>query len=225
MKRIALFVFNGDPMCFIHVLLNAKAWNDHGHEVKIIIEGTATTLVPEVAKEDNPLHKLWETCRKDGLVAGACRACSQKLGVVDGIKSQDLDLLDGIAGHPSMVQYQEEMAHAMKLYDYIHYHGNKVTIMAIDQPQTEYESLLAICEKTLSHEKFVTRLINELVDLAKSENDTNTESFLQWYVKEQVEEEESAQNLVNKVKSAGNNREALSAIDTEMAGRVFRPPA
>jgi len=108
MKRIALFVFNGDPMCFIHVLLNAKAWNDHGHEVKIIIEGTATTLVPEVAKEDNPLHKLWEACRKDGLVAGACRACSQKLGVADGIKSQDLDLLEGIAGHPGMVQYQED---------------------------------------------------------------------------------------------------------------------
>jgi len=101
-------VFNGDPMCFIHVLLNAKDWNDHGHEVSIIVEGTATKLVPELANEDNPMHKLWEKAKKDGLVAGACRACSQKLSVMDDIKSQGIDLLEGIAGHPSMVQYQEK---------------------------------------------------------------------------------------------------------------------
>ena len=108
MKKTALFVFNGDPMCFIHVLLNAKDWSDHGHEVKIIIEGTATKLVPELAKEDNPMHKLWEKSKKDGLVAGACRACSQKLDVMDGIQSQGIDFLEGVAGHPSMVKYQED---------------------------------------------------------------------------------------------------------------------
>lgn len=108
MKKIALFVFNGDPMCFIHVLLNAKGWNDHGHEVKIIVEGTATKLVPELAKEENPMHKLWEKAKENGLVAGACRACSSKLGVLEDVKSQNIDLLEGIAGHPSMVQYQED---------------------------------------------------------------------------------------------------------------------
>ena len=108
MKKVALFVFNGDPMCFIHVLLNAKAWDDRGCEVKIIVEGTATKLVPELAKEENPMHKLWEKAKENGLVAGACRACSAKLGVMDDVKSQNIDLLEGIAGHPSMVQYQEE---------------------------------------------------------------------------------------------------------------------
>jgi hypothetical protein len=108
MKKIALFVFNGDPMCFIHVLLNAKDWNDRGNEVKIIMEGTATKLLPELAKEENPMHKVWEKAKKDGLVAGACRACSAKLGVMDDVTSQGIDLLEGIAGHPSIAQYQED---------------------------------------------------------------------------------------------------------------------
>ena len=108
MKKIALFVFNGDPMCFIHVLLNAKDWNDRGHEAKIVVEGAATKLIPELDREENPMHKLWEKAKQAGLVAGACRACSAKLGVLDDVKSQDVDLLEGIAGHPSMAQYQEE---------------------------------------------------------------------------------------------------------------------
>jgi hypothetical protein len=60
MKKMALFVFNGDPMCFIHVLLNALDMKEKGYETKIIIEGAATKLVPELAKEDNPLNKLWQ---------------------------------------------------------------------------------------------------------------------------------------------------------------------
>ena len=61
MKKIALFVFNGDSMCFIHVLLNALDMNEKGYESKIVIEGAATRLIPDLAKKDNPLHKLWET--------------------------------------------------------------------------------------------------------------------------------------------------------------------
>ncbi|MBW1893963.1 MAG: DsrE family protein [Deltaproteobacteria bacterium] len=108
MKKIALFVFNSDPMCFIHVLLNAKDWNDRGHEAKIVVEGTATKLIPELGREENPMHKLWEKAKQAGLIAGACRACSAKIGVLDDVKSQDIELLEGIAGHPSMAQYQEE---------------------------------------------------------------------------------------------------------------------
>ena len=60
MKKVALFVFNGDPMCFIHVLLNALDMQKKGYEGKIVIEGAAAKLIPELMKEDNPLHKLWE---------------------------------------------------------------------------------------------------------------------------------------------------------------------
>lgn len=123
-----------------------------------------------------------------------------------------------------MVQYHEEMAHAMKLYDYVHNQGNRVTLMAIDQPQTEFSSPIAMCEKTLAHEQFVTGLIDGLVELARSENDTSTESFLKWFVKEQVEEEESAGNLLGKVKAAGDSREMLGNLDQELAGRQFNPP-
>ena len=123
-----------------------------------------------------------------------------------------------------MVQYQEEMAHAMKFYDYVLEHGNKVRLMAIDQPQIDFDSSLDMFEKTLAHEKFVTGLIHELVELAKSENDKATESFLQWFVKEQVEEEETAGSLLEKVRSAGDSRDALIILDKELAVREFHPP-
>ena len=124
-----------------------------------------------------------------------------------------------------MVQYQEEMAHAMKFYDYIHEQGNRVKLMAIDQPQIEFDSPLVMFEKTLAHEQFVTGLIHGLVDLAGEENDSATKDFLQWFVKEQVEEEETAGNLLDKVKSAGDSNEALMNLDKELAGRVFHSPA
>ena len=132
----------------------------------------------------------------------------------------------GLAGFANwfMVQYHEEMAHAMKLYDYLHSQGNKVILMAIDQPQTEFDSALSICEKTLAHEQYVTGLINNLVELAKSEDDETTRAFLQWFVKEQVEEEESAADLLGKVKAIGDNREALTMLDKELVGREFHPP-
>ena len=124
-----------------------------------------------------------------------------------------------------MVQYQEEMAHAMKLYDYIHSQGNRVKLMAIDQPQIDFDSPSAMLEKTLVHEQFVTRLIHGLVSLAGEENDSVTREFLQWFVKEQVEEEETAGNLLDRVNSAGDSNEALMSLDKELAGRVFHPPA
>lgn len=123
-----------------------------------------------------------------------------------------------------MVQYHEEMAHAMKFYDYIHSQGNKVRLTAIDQPEADFGSPLAMCEKTLSHEKFVTSLINNLVELARSENDAETQALLAWFVKEQVEEEESAETLLGKVVAAGDSSEALTKLDKELADREFHPP-
>lgn len=105
MDKVALFAFNGDEMCFIHVLLNALEFTDKDFEVKVVIEGTATRLVAELAKEDHPLHILYEKVRSRVLLLGACRACSQKMGTLEAAKAQGLRLLDGMSGHPSMAEF------------------------------------------------------------------------------------------------------------------------
>jgi len=108
MRKIALFVFNGDPMCFIHVLLNALDMKEKAYEVKVVIEGAATKLVPELAKSDNPLHQLWEKAKSERLVDGVCKACSNKMGTLEAAKDQGLALLDEMTGHPSMARYREQ---------------------------------------------------------------------------------------------------------------------
>ena len=108
MKKIALFVFNGDPMCFIHVLLNALDMKEKEYEVKIIIEGAATKLIPELAAEKNPLHNLWEEAKSAGLVDGVCKACSNKMDTREPAEDQGLMLLDEMTGHPSMGRYRDD---------------------------------------------------------------------------------------------------------------------
>ena len=107
MQKAALFVFNGDPMCFIHVLLNAINMNEKGQEVRLIIEGAATRLIPELAREDNPLFRLYERAKTLGLVEGVCRACATKMGTIEAAKAQGLKLLDDMSGHPGMARYRE----------------------------------------------------------------------------------------------------------------------
>ena len=108
MRKMVLFVFNGDPMCFIHVLLNALDMKEKAYEVKVVIEGAATKLVPELAKSDNPLHTLWKKAKSAGLIDGVCKACSNKMGTLDAAKNQNLVLLDEMTGHPSMASYCEQ---------------------------------------------------------------------------------------------------------------------
>lgn len=107
MNKIALFVFNGDPMCFIHVLLNALDMREKGHEVRVVIEGAATKLIPELARPENPLHQLWQRVRSQDLVAGACKACSQKMQTISTAMDQGLPLLDDMSGHPGMAGYRD----------------------------------------------------------------------------------------------------------------------
>ena len=107
MKRIALFVFNGDPMCFIHVLLNALDMKAKGDEAKIIIEGSSVKLIPELAESGNPLYGLWRKNLAAGLVEGVCKACSSKLGTLEAAKEQGLTLLDDMSGHPGMAAYRD----------------------------------------------------------------------------------------------------------------------
>jgi len=107
MKKIAMFVFNGDPMCFIHVLLNALDMKTKGYEVKIIIEGASVKMIPELVKSNNPLNGLWKKNLEAGLVEGVCKACSSKLGTLEAAKEQGLTLLDDMSGHPSMSAYRD----------------------------------------------------------------------------------------------------------------------
>ncbi len=108
MTKFALFVFNGDPMCFIHVLLNALDMQARGDEGRIVVEGAATKLLPELVKSDHPLNKLWEKVTSAGLVAGVCKACSQKMGTLEAATEQGLTLLDEMNGHPSMARFRAE---------------------------------------------------------------------------------------------------------------------
>lgn len=105
---MALFVFNGDPMCFIHVLLNALDMHAKGYQAKIIVEGAATKLVPGLSKEDNPMHTLWNKAIDAGLVEGVCKACAGKMETLDAAKGAGLPLLADMAGHPAMARYRDD---------------------------------------------------------------------------------------------------------------------
>lgn len=124
-----------------------------------------------------------------------------------------------------MVQYQEEMAHATKIYNYIDSQSQQVKLMAINQPPTEFESSLDMFEKTLKHEQFVTKSINDLVDLAISEKDHATNIFLQWFVTEQIEEEGNDNDIISRLRIVGDNSNGLLMVDKELSARVFTPPA
>ncbi len=124
-----------------------------------------------------------------------------------------------------MVQYQEEMVHAMKIYDYIDNQGQQVKLVAINQPPTEFESPLDMFEKTLKHEQFVTKSINDLVDIAISEKDHATNIFLQWFVTEQIEEEGNDNDIISRLRIVGEDGNGLLMVDKELSARVFTPPA
>jgi len=107
-KKAALFVFNGDPMCFIHVLLNSLNLAENGYEVKLVIEGSATKLIPGLDETGNPQHRLWQRVKEKGLVAGVCKACATKTGVLDACKQQALSLIGDMSGHPAMSAYLDD---------------------------------------------------------------------------------------------------------------------
>ena len=123
------------------------------------------------------------------------------------------------------VQAQEEMMHAMKFYDFVNERGGKVTLEAIAKPETTWATPLAAFEAVLKHEEHVTSLINNLVDLAISEKDHASNNFLQWFVAEQVEEEASASEVVEKLKLIQDNPSGLFMVDAELGRRVFTLPA
>jgi len=122
------------------------------------------------------------------------------------------------------VQALEEMTHADKFYKYVADRGGHVVLEAIDKPPARWNSPLAVFEQVYKHEQKVTSLIHSLVDLAIKEKDHASNTMLQWFVNEQVEEEANADALVQQLKLIGDNGYGLLMLDRELAQRVFTPP-
>jgi ferritin len=122
------------------------------------------------------------------------------------------------------IQVQEERFHAMKFFDFMHERGGRVVLDAIAQPQIDFDSAISVFELAYKHEQFVSKSINELMDLAIKENDHATKSFLNWFVDEQVEEEASMDTIVNHLRLIDGKGHGVLMLDRELAGRSFTPP-
>ena len=122
------------------------------------------------------------------------------------------------------IQIQEEMAHARGLYDYIQERDGEIILDAIKKPDQTWNSPLGVFEAVLKHEQLVTSLINKLADVADETKDRAAALFLQWYIKEQVEEEASVSGVLETLRMIKDDTHALLLLDKELAARVFNPP-
>ena len=123
------------------------------------------------------------------------------------------------------VQAQEELTHAYRIFNYINDRGGRAVLKALDAPPLEWKSPLAAVTNAYEHECKVSQSINECVSLALDEKDHMTNTFLQWFVAEQVEEEATADDLVQKLKLIGDNASGLFLLDNELSKRTFAPEA
>ena len=107
--KVALFAFNGEPMCFVHVLLNALDMKERGYEVAIVIEGSATKLIRDFYDDPTiPFASLYQRARNEGLIRGVCKACATKMGSKESAEAQGLELMGEVSGHPSIAAFLEE---------------------------------------------------------------------------------------------------------------------
>jgi len=130
--------------------------------------------------------------------------------------------LKGFA-HWFRVQSAEEQIHVTKFFDYVLDRRGEVTLKAIQGPVTAWESAEAVMEATLKHEQHVTSLIHALADLAMAERDHATHNLLEWFIEEQVEEEATADQILQEIKLAGNTPTGLYLLDRDLATRAFAP--
>ncbi len=121
-------------------------------------------------------------------------------------------------------QVQEELFHGMKFYNYVNERGGRVTLDTIDRPDAEWATPLDAFEHILKHEQMVTVMVNELMSLAVEEQDYATTIFLQWFVSEQVEEEATVGEVVDKLRLIKNESSGLFFLDAELGKRVFTLP-
>lgn len=117
------------------------------------------------------------------------------------------------------MQAQEEFAHAMKLYTFIIARGERAVLPAIEKPQESWDSIGAVFKDVLQHEQFITGCINKLIKVAREVDDNPADTLLQWYATEQVEEESSAEDVLQKLKMIGESPQMLFMLDKELGGR------
>lgn len=132
--------------------------------------------------------------------------------------------LQGFA-HWYMIQAQEERDHAMLFYQYLQHNNKKVALETIEKPETAAFTVLEILEAALAHEEYVTASINDIYELALREKDYRTKEFLDWFVKEQGEEEANAQTLIDKARLLGEDPRNIYLLDQELAARVYTAPS
>ena len=123
------------------------------------------------------------------------------------------------------VQFKEEQAHAEIFMNYLNARGGRVTLAPIAEVPSEWDGPLAVFEATLAHEEKVSALINNLYALAEAEHDYASRGKLDWFVAEQVEEEENAKRLIHRLKLIGNDGQALFVLDQELGARTFVTPS
>jgi len=128
--------------------------------------------------------------------------------------------LDGYANW-YWVQYKEELDHAHIFYKYLIMAGGRAKIGAIDEPQQDFADLEAVLKKGLEHEQYVTSLIYNISNVANEENDLGTVELMQWFIKEQVEEEDNASNSLGRYHTFGGDSMGLYKLDQDMAARVY----
>ena len=107
-EKTVLFAFRGDPLCFVHVLLNGIDMHERGRQGLIVIEGDAVTLVEKMSQPGHFLSPLYQKAKYIGLFAGACKACATKLKAIDPIEKEDIPLIGEMSGHPSMGDFVEK---------------------------------------------------------------------------------------------------------------------
>ncbi len=126
--------------------------------------------------------------------------------------------------HWYRVQAQEERDHAMLFYDYLHHNNENITLDAIEKPETTQQTSLDVVRAGLAHEEFITASIDDIYAAALAAKDFRTTQFLDWFVKEQGEEEANANDLVTKVELFGADPKSLYLLDAELGARVYAPP-
>lgn len=122
------------------------------------------------------------------------------------------------------VQFQEEQAHAMLIYDFLINRGEKVILTSVGTPLNHWDNPLNVMEDVLKHEIYVTGLINNIVAVAEEAKDRATMSYMNWFVDEQVEEEANAKEIIDKLKLIGDDKSALYLLDKDLLTRVFVQP-
>lgn len=132
--------------------------------------------------------------------------------------------LDGFANWYE-IQAKEEQDHAMLMYQYLHNNDVEVTLEAIAKPDKVFSTLMDPLKVGLEHEKYVTSLINNIYSAAVAVNDFRTTQFLDWFIKEQGEEEKNSTDLITKMELFGDDARSLYMLNSELAGRVYSAPS